>query len=122
MELTGLELSLSKASPEETKGLPADLAHFLQQHDGGKGKLGARPIVLWSARQIAEENEQQEVSLAVKGLTLVGTDGGAEGYGYLARLQKQRYGRISLLAAGPHEFESLADTFEGLLQALGEGR
>ena len=48
------------------------------------------------------------------------TDGGAEGYGYLPRLKKGKYGRISLLAAGAHEFEGLADSFEGLLKALAE--
>ena len=51
-----------------------------------------------------------------------GTDGGAEGYGYLSRLRQSRYGRIPLIAAGAHEFESLADSLDDLLQALSEGR
>jgi hypothetical protein len=118
MDLPGMQLAPRGAKPEDLKdlALPSDLRAFLEKHDGGKGKLGARPLVLWSAQQIASEAQSQEVSLAVKGLLLFGTDGGAEGYGYLTRLQRQRYGRISLLAAGAHEFEGLADSFEELFR------
>ena len=49
---------------------------------------------------------EQEVTRATPGLILFGTDGGAEGYGYLPRLQRGKYGRISLLAAGPHSGRS----------------
>lgn len=102
--------------------LPADLRAFLEKHDGGRGKVGTRPVILWSAEQVARELESQEVSLATPGLLLFGTDGGAEGYGYLPRLQRGRYGRISLLAASAHEFESLGDSLEELLNALAQGR
>jgi len=102
--------------------LPHDLRAFLEKHDGGRGKLGSRPVTLWSAEQIAREQEVQEVSLATPGLLLFGTDGGAEGYAYLSRLQRARYGRISLLAAGAHEFESLGDSLEELFTALAQGR
>ena len=115
-----------KGAPKEAldaiAGLPADLRAFLEQHDGGRGKVGSRPVILWSAEQIARESQLQEVSLATPGLLLFGTDGGAEAYGHLARLRERRYGRIPLIAAGAHEFESLSDSLEGLLQALGEGR
>ena len=104
--------------------LPADLRAFLARHDGGRGTVGKRPLVLWSAEEIAREGESQEVSLATPGLLLFGTDGdgGAMGYGYLGRLRARRYGRIPLIAAGVHEFEGLADTFEGLIEAIAEGR
>jgi hypothetical protein len=102
--------------------LPSDLRAFLAQHDGGRGTLGNRPLDLWSAARVAKEAESQDVSLAIPGLLLFGSDGGAEGYGYLARLAKHKYGRISLLAAGVHEFEGLADSFEEFLKALSEGR
>ena len=46
----------------------------------------------------------------------------AEGYGWLPRLKKGKYGRISLLAAGAHEFEALGDSLEELLRALAEDR
>ena len=107
----------------EATQLPADLRAFLAEHDGGQGTVGKRPLQLWSAAQIAREAESQEVSLAVPGLLLFGTDGGAEGYGFLERARRGgRYGRISLLAAGAHEFEPLADSFEGLLRALEAGK
>lgn len=104
--------------------LPKDLRAFLAQHDGGRGTVGARkrPLVLWSAEQIGRAAQTEEVSLATPGLLLFGTDGGAEGYGHLPRLARGRYGRISLLAAGAHEFEGLADGFDELLRALGEDR
>lgn len=102
--------------------LPPDLRAFLEKHDGGRGKVGTRPVILWSAEPIARELESQEVSLATPGLFLFGTDGGAEGYGHLSRLQRGRYGRISLLAAGAHEFESLGDSLEELFTAILQGR
>jgi hypothetical protein len=104
--------------------LPPDLRDFLEERDGGKGVVGdrSRPLILWSAAEIAREAEAQEVSLQTPGLVLFGTDGGAEGYGYLPRLKAGRYGRISLLAAGAHEFDSLGDSFTALLQALAAGR
>jgi hypothetical protein len=125
MELSGMQLAPQGAAKETLdaiSGLPPDLRAFLEQHDGGRGKVGKRPLILWSAEEIAREAQSQEVSLATPGLLLFGTDGGAEAYGYLARLRRNRYGRIPLIAAGVHEFESLADSLEGLLRELGEGK
>ena len=125
MDVSGMKLSPKGAAKEALDaipGLPADLRAFLDQHDGGRGKVGSRPLILWNAEQILRESQSQEVSLATPGLLLFGTDGGAEAYGYLARLRERRYGRIPLIAAGVHEFEALADSLDGLLQALAEGR
>jgi len=125
MDLPGMKLAprgASKGALDIIPGLPADLRAFLEQHDGGRGKVGKQPLVLWSAEQIAAEAQSQEVSLSTPGLLLFGTDGGGEGYGYLARLRERRYGRIPLIAAGAYEFEAMADSLSGLLQALGEGR
>ena len=125
MDLPGMKLApkgASKQSLDAIPGLPADLRAFLEQHDGGRGKVGNRPLILWGAEQIASEAQSLEVSLSTPGLLLFGTDGGAEGYGYLSRLLDQRYGRIPLIAAGAHEFEALGATLNELLQALQEGR
>jgi hypothetical protein len=104
--------------------LPRDVKDFLREHDGGAGTIGPRkrPIELWSIERIRGECEAQEVTRAVPGLVLFGSDGGSEGYGWLPRLSRNKYGRISLLAAGAHEFESLSDSFEELLRALFEDR
>jgi len=124
MDLPEMKLAPAGAPKEllDKLSLPPDLRAFLAEHDGGRGKVGKRPLILWGAEQIAREQEVQEVSLATPGLLLFGSDGGAEGYGYLSRLQRGRYGRISLLAAGVHEFESLGDSLEQLLTALAQGR
>ncbi|HEX9578688.1 MAG TPA: SMI1/KNR4 family protein, partial [Myxococcales bacterium] len=109
MDLSGMKLAPQGADALlEKLQLPPDVRAFLARNDGGRGTVGQRqrPLVLWSAEQIAREAEEQEVTLATPGLILFGTDGGAEGYGYLSRLQRGRYGRISLMAAGAHEFES----------------
>ena len=118
------EERIAAAEQEMDCKLPADVKEFLREHDGGEGTLGTRkrPIQLWPIERIAAECEAQEVTRAVPGLALFGSDGGSEGYGYLPRLQRGRYGRISLLAAGAHEFESLGDTFEELLRAVAEDR
>ena len=104
--------------------LPSDVKDFLRAHDGGEGTLGARrrPIQLWSIERIRAECEAQEVARAVPGLVLFGSDGGSEGYGFFPRLKQGKYGRISLLAAGAHEFEALGDSFEELVRALAEDR
>jgi hypothetical protein len=125
MDLPGMQLAPKGASNEALDAipnLPADLRAFLARHDGARGNVGNRPVVIWSAEEIARESESQEVVLAIPGLLLFGTDAGAMGYGHLGRLRARRYGRIPLIAAGAHEFEGLADTFEDLLQAIGEGR
>jgi hypothetical protein len=125
MDLPDMQLAPQGAAKETldaVPGLPPDLRTFLEQHDGGRGKVGTRPLILWSAEQIGREAQSQEVSLATPGLLLFGTDGGAEAYGYLSRLRERRYGRIPLIAAGVHEFEGIADSLQGLLQALAEGR
>jgi hypothetical protein len=103
--------------------LPGDVKAFLREHDGGSGVLGPqkRPIELWSIERIRDECEAQEVTRATPGLVLFGSDGGAEGYGFLPRVRDRRYGRISLLAAGAHEFEGLANTFVDLIDALAAG-
>jgi hypothetical protein len=104
--------------------LPRDVKDFLGRHDGGEGTIGPRkrPLELWSLERIRAECDAQEITRAVPGLVLFGSDGGSEGYGWLPRLERGRYGRISLLAAGAHEFESLGESFEDLLRALAEDR
>lgn len=126
MDLSGMKLAPEGADPKllDQLGLPSDLRAFLAKNNGGRGTIGARkrPLLLWSAEQIESEADEQEVTRSTPGLLLFGTDGGAEGYGYLPRLRRGKYGRISLLAAGPHEFEPLGDSLEELLIALAEGR
>jgi hypothetical protein len=132
MDLSGMQLAMEGARPEALDAaakatgieLPADLRAFLQKHDGARGMVGPRkrPLVFWSADQIAREAEAQEVTRATPGLLLFGSDGGAEGYGYLPRLQRGKYGRISFMAAGPHEFESLGESLDELVRAVAEGR
>jgi hypothetical protein len=125
MDLPAMTLA-PHGAPKETldavPGLPKDLRELLAAHDGGRGKVGTRPIILWSAEQIAHEAESQEISLATAGLLLFGTDGGALGYGYLRSGNQGRYGRIPLLAAGVHEFEGLGESLNDLLAALAAGR
>ena len=118
------EERIAAAEQEMDCKLPADVKELLREHDGGEGTVGPRrrPIQLWPLERIRAECEAQEVTRAVPGLVLFGSDGGSEGYGWLPRLQKGKYGRISLLAAGAHEFEPLGDSLEELLEALAEDR
>ena len=73
MDLPGMKLA-PRGAPKEAldaiPGLPADLRAFLEQHDGGRGKVGKQPVVLWGAEQIAAEAQSQEVSLSAPGLLL----------------------------------------------------
>lgn len=114
---------IERVEKEMDCAIPADVKAFLQEHDGGTGTLGAqkRPVELWSIERIRDECDAQEVTRSVPGLVLFGSDGGEEGYGWFPRLRQRRYGRISLIAAGAHEFEALADSFPELLEALAAG-
>jgi hypothetical protein len=114
------EEQIARAGSELDCQLPDDVKAFLREHDGGRGTVGPRnrPFELWSMVRIADECEAQEVTRAVPGLVLFGSDGGSEGYGWFPQAPGKKYGRVPLLAAGPHEFEGLADSFAGLLDAL----
>ena len=118
------EERIAQAEEQMDCKLPQDVKEFLREHDGGAGTLGPRkrPVELWPLDRVVAECDAQEVTRAVPGLVLFASDGGSEGYGWLPRLKSRRYGRISLLAAGAHEFEGLADSFEELLRALAEDR
>ena len=118
------EERIAAAEEEMDCKLPLEVKALLREHDGGKGTLGPRkrPLELWSIGRIRDECEAQEVTRAVPGLVLFASDGGSEGYGWLPRLKRGKYGRISLLAAGAHEFEPLGDSLEELLRALAEDR
>jgi hypothetical protein len=113
------EQQIARAESEMDCKLPEDVKALLREHDGGRGLLGPRkqPFELWSIERITDECEAQEVTRAVPGLVLFASDGGAEGYGVL----DGKYGRVPLLAAGPHEFESLGNSLVELLRALAEG-
>jgi SMI1 / KNR4 family (SUKH-1) len=112
--------TIARAEADMDCRLPEDVKALLREHDGGAGTLGPhkRPFELWSIERIADECEAQEVTRAVPGLVLFGSDGGSEGYGWFPQAPRETYGRISLIAAGPHEFEGLGDSLAELLSAL----
>ena len=114
------EQQIERAESEMDCKLPADVKALLREHDGGRGTLGPRkrPFELWSIERIADECEAQEVTRAVPALVLFGSDRGSEGYGWFPETRGKKYGRISLIAAGPHEFEGLGDSFRELLEAI----
>ncbi|MFL5367077.1 MAG: SMI1/KNR4 family protein, partial [Myxococcales bacterium] len=78
------EDELARAETEMDCKLPDDVKALLREHDGGRGTVGPRnrPFELWSIVRIADECEAQEVTRAVPGLVLFGSDGGSEGYGW----------------------------------------
>src|SRR5437763_13994504 len=113
---------IARAEAEMDCKLPEDVKALLREHDGGRGTLGHKqPFELWSIERIAEECEAQEVTRAVPGLVLFGSDGGSEGYGWLPDAPGEKYGRIPFLAAGPHEFEGLGNSFAALVSSLAAG-
>ena len=128
--LSSFSLKVPGASEEDLAALaaalgatpPADLVRLLREFDGAAGRIGNRPLELWSARRIAAEMQEQDVSQAVPGLLLVGSDGGTEALGWLPRLPHKPWGRISLFAGSAREFEPLAASLADLLDALAHGR
>jgi hypothetical protein len=115
------EEQIARAEADMDCKLPDDVKALLREHDGGRGTVGPRnrPFELWSMVRIADECEAQEVTRAVPGLVLFGSDGGSEGYGWFPQAPGKKYGRVPILAAGPHEFEGLGDSFADLVRALG---
>jgi len=113
------EQQIARVESEMDCKLPDDVKALLREHDGGRGTLGPgkQPFEVWSIERIADECEAQEVTRAVPGLVLFASDGGAEGYGVL----DGKYGRVPLLAAGPHEFEPLGNSLVELLRGLAGG-
>src|SRR3954469_25021608 len=89
------EEQIARAETEMDCRLPEDVKALLREHDGGRGTLGPRkrPFELWPIVRIADECEAQEVTRAVPGLVLFGSDGGSEGYGFYPQTSSRKYGR-----------------------------
>jgi hypothetical protein len=96
--------------------LPGDYRRFLEESDGFEGFVdGVLYLALWRARELHSRNEGFHVAEFFPGLTLLGTNGGGSGIGFLV---DGDYVAVPLVGMFPDEVYARADTLEGLIRAL----
>lgn len=82
--------------------LPDDYKIILRASNGVEGTVGRDAhLSLWSAGEIAPLNESYAVDTFAPGLTLLGTDGGGEGYGFVMKDGVCEYVNVPLVGMEP---------------------
>jgi hypothetical protein len=76
-------------------------------------------LALWSAAEIAPLNEGYAVGRFAPGLTLLGTDGGGEGYGFLVKEGAIEYVNVPLVGMSLKTITPMGHTFDEFLHTLG---
>lgn len=63
-------------------GLPEDYVEFMKSFDGAEGWVGDEYLALWPSAELEANNATLDTEHLSPGLTLIGTDGGGEAYGF----------------------------------------
>jgi len=111
---------------ERTLGspLPRDYRAFLMETDGLEGFLNEEEyLILWSSEDLVEMNEGYAVAEFAPGVTLVGTDGGGNGYGLTSKGGSTVYVSVPFVGMSLDTVHIIGQTLEEFLDrvALGLG-
>lgn len=71
-----------QAVGEQFADLPSAYLEFMQERDGGEGFIGENYCILWRLAELRQLNLEYEVDKYAPGLTLFGSSGGGEGFGF----------------------------------------
>ncbi|WP_170169054.1 SMI1/KNR4 family protein [Mesobacillus subterraneus] len=77
------EKEIIEVEKELNVKFPRDYLDFMQKTNGGEGTIGEVSYLrIWKIEELAESNEDYEVSEYAPGFVVIGSDGGGTVYGY----------------------------------------
>jgi hypothetical protein len=112
MQLRAVEQSLGRSLPDEYKDI-------LRASNGVEGSIGSGAyLVLWPADEIASLNKAAAVDRFAPGLTLIGGDGGGEGYGFISREGVIEYVNVPLVGMSLKSISPMGASFDEFVDTL----
>ncbi|WP_426303948.1 SMI1/KNR4 family protein [Acidovorax facilis] len=100
--------------------LPVDYKDFLKNTNGGEGFVGENYLILWTAEELAQFNNEYQVKDYAPGLVLFGSDGGGEGYAFDTRTIPAPIVRVPFIGMDLAYIRPMADSFSEFLNKLAE--
>lgn len=102
--------------------LPEDYRAVMGRANGGDHEFGESWILLWRAKDLAENNAGYEVKEFAPGFTYFGSNGAGEAYAWDWRPErKSQYVVIPFIDPGPETAVPCGNTFEEFLTVLNGG-
>lgn len=98
--------------------LPLEFCEFLSVHNGGEGFVGESYLVIWAAEELAQFNQEYQVSEYAPGLLLFGSDGGGEGYAFDFRQNSPSIVKVPFIGMELKYATPVAKTFSEFFFAL----
>lgn len=130
--LTGLaprpgasDAEIDSAERELGVHLPEDYRAFLLESDGIEGFSGPDGdyLMLWGATELVENNRGYEVSESAPGLTLIGSDGGGNAFGFVRQSSDRVvYVRTPSMDFGLAQSQAMGGTLFQFVRRLGGER
>lgn len=119
----GATASVLRGAEEQLRRpLPEDYETLLRESDGFEGFI-ARDVYVsfWSAADLASLNDGYAVAELMPGVTLLGTDGGNTGYGYIRNGEETVYVSVPLVGMESSAVTVLGNTMSELLEKVAAG-
>jgi hypothetical protein len=113
------EAEIEAAERALGRPLPDDYKEMLRATNGAEGLVSSGAYVaLWSAAEIAPLNEGYAVDRFAPGLTLLGTDGGGEGYGFVVKDEAVEYVNVPLVGMDLKTITTMGRALDEFLRRL----
>ncbi|RCS56437.1 SMI1/KNR4 family protein [Parvibium lacunae] len=111
---------IAKAEAALQWPLPTDYKEFLEKANGGEGFIGENYLILWTAEELAQFNNEYEVQDYAPGLVLFGSDGGGEGYAFDARTTPAPIVQVPFIGMDLMYARQMAGSFSEFVSKLAE--
>jgi len=99
---------------------PADYKEVLREHNGLECFVGKKGyLALWSTAEVLELNQAYAVAEFAPGLTLIGANGGNDGYGLAEVDGETKYVTVPLVGMETESVQVLGNTFVEFLSMIG---
>jgi len=116
----GDHAAISAAAAALKVALPSDYVEFLAYSNGAEGPIGSGAYIrLWSAQDLADDNERYNVRKYAPGLVLFGSDAADTAYGFDFRTQPPEVVTLPFIGMSFDTIEARDRSFTEFLERLG---
>lgn len=100
--------------------LPDDYKALLRESDGLEGFSGPEGdyLMLYGVKELGEIHRGYEVAEFAPGLTMIGSDGGGNAFGFVLQDRRTRYVRLPFIPMDLREAEDMGGTLVEFVQKL----